>query len=121
MKAKDEQRLRRKTRIRGRVTGTAERPRLTVFRSSKNIYAQVIDDVLGTTLVAVGTLSPTVRDTVKDDRKLDAARKVGEAVAKLCLEKGIAKVVFDRNGYVYQENNRVGALADGARKAGLSF
>ena len=82
MKAKDEQRLRRKTRIRGRVTGTAERPRLTVFRSAKNIYAQVIDDVLGTTLVAVGTLSPTVRDTVKADRKLDAARKVGEAVAK---------------------------------------
>ena len=65
--------------------------------------------------------SPTVRDAVKEDRKLDAARKVGEAVAKLCLEKGIAKVVFDRNGYVYQANNRVGALADGARKAGLSF
>ncbi len=117
----EEQRLRRKARIRGRVTGTAERPRLTVFRSSKNIFAQVIDDVLGNTLVAVGTLSPTVRDAVKEDRKLDAARKVGEAVAKLCLEKGIAKVVFDRNGYVYQANNRVGALADGARKAGLSF
>ena len=117
----EEQRLRRKARIRGRDTGTAERPRLTVFRSSKNIFAQVIDDVLGNTLVAVGTLSPTVRDAVKEDRKLDAARKVGEAVAKLCLEEGIAKVVFDRNGYVYQANNRVGALADGARKAGLSF
>lgn len=117
----EEQRLRRKTRIRGRVNGTAERPRLTVFRSAKNIYAQVIDDVKGTTLVAVGTLSPDVRDAVKEDRKLDAARKVGEAVAKACLAKGIDKVVFDRNGYVYQANNRVGALADGARKAGLSF
>ena len=118
---KEEQRLRRKVRIRGRVNGTAERPRLTVFRSAKNIYAQVIDDLQGTTLAQVGTLSPSVRDSVKEDRKLDAARKVGEAIAKLCLEKGISKVVFDRNGYVYQANNRVGALADGARKAGLSF
>lgn len=65
--------------------------------------------------------SPTVRDAVAEDRKLDAARKVGEAIAKICLEKNITKVVFDRNGYVYQQNNRIGALADAARKTGLNF
>lgn len=121
MSNKSEQRERRKNRIRQTVSGTAERPRLSVFRSSKHIYAQVINDVTGTTLVQVGTLSPTVRDGVKEDTKRDAARKVGEAVAKACLEKNITKVVFDRNGYVYQQNNRIGLLADAARKAGLSF
>ena len=121
MKSKLEQRNRRKVRIRGRVQGTAERPRLTVFRSARHIYAQVVNDVTGQTLVTIGTLSPTVRDSVKDDRKIDAARKVGEAVAKACIEKNITKVVFDRNGYVYQQNNRIGTLAEAARKAGLNF
>lgn len=121
MKSKDDQKARRKARIRAKVSGTAERPRLTVFRSSKHIYAQVIDDQRGTTLVATSSLSPSLRDAVADDRKLDAARKVGEAIAKLCIEKNIDKVVFDRNGNIYHPNNRVGALADAARKAGLNF
>lgn len=121
MSIKSEQRERRKNRIRQRVTGTAERPRLSVFRSAKHIYAQVINDETGQTLVHVGTLTPSLRDAVKEDRKLDAARKVGEAVAKACLDQNITKVVFDRNGYVYQQNNRVGVLADAARKAGLNF
>ncbi|MEZ4408620.1 MAG: 50S ribosomal protein L18 [Polyangiales bacterium] len=121
MKSKDDQKARRKARIRGKVSGTAERPRLSVFRSSKHIYAQVIDDQRGETLAAVSTLSPDLRDAVSEDRKLDAARKVGEAIAKLCLGKSIEKVVFDRNGNVYHPNNRVGALADAARKAGLNF
>jgi large subunit ribosomal protein L18 len=121
MSSNSDQRLRRKARIRGRVNGTAERPRLSVFRSSKHIYAQVINDVTGETLVTASTTEPTLREATNDDRKLDAARKVGEALAKKCIEKGITKVVFDRNGYVYQANNRVGVLADGARKAGLNF
>ena len=114
-------RERRKLRIRTNVSGTTERPRLTVFRSLKHIYAQVIDDVTGSTLVTASTTEASLREATSEDRKLDAARKVGEAVAKKCLEKGITKVVFDRNGYVYQANNRVGVLADAARKAGLNF
>ena len=121
MKTKVEQRDQRKTRIRGRVHGTATRPRLTVFRSAKHIYAQVINDDAGTTLAQVGTLTRDVREAAKDDRKLDAARKVGEAVAKVCIAKGITQVVFDRNGYKYQANNRIASLAEGARKAGLGF
>ncbi len=121
MDFKVEQRNRRKARIRGRVHGTAERPRLSVFRSAKHIYAQVIDDDAQRTLVTVGTLSPEVRDLVKEDTKRDAAKKVGEAAARQCAAKGITKVVFDRNGYVYDANNRVGLLADAARKAGLNF
>jgi len=92
-----------------------------VFRSSKHIYAQVINDDTGETLAFVGTLSKDIRDTIQDARKLDQARKVGEAIAKACVAKGITQVVFDRNGYVYQAQNRVGVLADAARKAGLSF
>jgi large subunit ribosomal protein L18 len=121
MDSKVEQRLRRKRRIRARIMGTSERPRLTVYRSTKHIYAQVVNDDQHQTLLTLGTLSKELRDAVKEDRKLDAARKVGEAVAKACIAKGITKVVFDRNGYVYQENNRIGALADAARKAGLNF
>ena len=121
MDSKVEQRLRRKRRIRARIMGTSERPRLTVYRSTKHIYAQVVNDDQHQTLLTLGTLSKELRDAVKEDRKLDAAGKVGEAVAKACIAKGITKVVFDRNGYVYQENNRIGALADAARKAGLNF
>ena len=121
MSSNSDQRQRRKARIRGRVSGTAERPRLTVFRSSKHIYAQVVNDVTGQTLVSAGTTEAALREATGEDLKLDAARKVCEALAKKCIEKGITKVVFDRNGYVYQANNRVGVLADGARKAGLNF
>jgi large subunit ribosomal protein L18 len=120
MSNKTDTRLRRKYRIRAKIHGTAERPRLSVFRSSKHIYAQVINDDTGETLAFAGTLSKDVRDALGDVRKLDQARKVGEAIAKACAAKGITQVV-DRNGYVDQALNRVGVLADAARKAGLSF
>jgi large subunit ribosomal protein L18 len=121
MSNKTDTRLRRKYRIRARIHGTAERPRLTVYRSSKHIYAQVVNDDTGETLAFAGTLTKEIRDSIQEERKLDQARKVGEAIAKACAAKGITKVVFDRNGYVYQALNRVGVLADSARKAGLSF
>ncbi|MEO8874540.1 MAG: 50S ribosomal protein L18 [Polyangiaceae bacterium] len=110
-------RERRKLRIRRKIAGTAERPRLTVFRSSKHIYAQVIDDVAGTTVAHSCTLVKGV--TADDDTKSDDAKKVGAAIAKALLAKGISKVVFDRNGYLY--HGRVRALADGAREGGLKF
>jgi large subunit ribosomal protein L18 len=112
-------RERRKLRIRRKISGTSEQPRLTVFRSAKHIYAQVIDDVKGATLVHSSTLSRDVRAAVAEDKKSDAAKKVGAAVAKLLIAKGITKIVFDRNGYLY--HGRVKALADGAREAGLKF
>jgi large subunit ribosomal protein L18 len=112
-------RERRKHRIRRRVAGTSERPRLTVFRTSKHIYAQVINDVDGKTLAHVSTLSRDVRTGVDDGTKSDAAKLVGKAIAKALLAKGVDKVVFDRNGYLY--HGRVLALADAAREAGLKF
>ncbi|MGA3120444.1 MAG: 50S ribosomal protein L18 [Polyangiaceae bacterium] len=112
-------RERRKLRIRRRISGTSERPRLSVFRSAKHIYAQVVDDVAGTTVAHASTLSRGVRSDVVEDRKLDAAKRVGKAIAKLLLEKGIDKVVFDRSGYLY--HGRIRALADAAREAGLKF
>jgi large subunit ribosomal protein L18 len=110
---------RRKLRIRNKISGGAERPRLTVFRTSKHIYAQVVDDVIGKTIAAASTLSPDLKPTLGEDTKTDAAKKVGALLAKMCLEKKVAKVVFDRNGYLY--HGRVKALADAAREAGLSF
>lgn len=112
-------RLKRKRRIRTKVHGTPERPRLTVYKSLKHIYAQVIDDTTGMTLAAASTLSPEYKalDAVKG--KVGAAEKVGELVAKKALEKGITKVVFDRNGFIY--HGRIRAVADGARAAGLEF
>jgi len=110
---------RRVRRTRARLHGTAQRPRLSVFRSSKHIYAQVIDDDAGKTLVTVSTLSKDVRDAVTELSKTDAAKIVGKTIAKLCKEKGISKVVFDRGGYKY--HGRVSALADAARDAGLEF
>jgi len=112
-------RERRKLRIRGTVSGTPERPRLTVFRSLKHMYAQVIDDVSGKTLAHASTLSKDVKPQAEDANKSGAAEKVGEAVAKQLLAKGVKKVVFDRNGYMY--HGRVKALAEAARKAGLDF
>ena len=116
---KQESRLRRKKRIRKKMDGTTERPRLSVFRTSKHIYAQVIDDVKGTTLAAASTLSKDVRDQVGSVNKTEAAKLVGAALAKVCTDKGIEKVVFDRNGFIY--HGRIKALAEGAREAGLSF
>ena len=102
-----------KTRIRGKISGTAERPRLSVFRSNKGIYVQVIDDLAGTTLVAAGSKG------LEGGTKSEVAAKVGAEIAKKALEKGITSVVFDRNGYLF--HGRVKSLADAAREAGLKF
>jgi large subunit ribosomal protein L18 len=112
-------RERRKFRIRTKISGTTERPRLSVFRSAKHIYAQVVDDTTGATLAAASTLSPDLKGTIVEDNKTDAAKKVGALIAKICLGKSLDKVVFDRNGYLY--HGRVKALADAARAAGLTF
>ena len=112
-------RERRKLRIRRKISGTAEMPRLTVFRSTKHIYAQVVDDTAGATLAHMSTLSRDVRTAIDEDNKSGAAKKVGAAIAKALMAKGISKVVFDRNGYLY--HGRIKALADAAREAGLKF
>jgi large subunit ribosomal protein L18 len=112
-------RERRKLRIRRKISGTAERPRLTVFRSAKHIYAQVIDDATGGTLAHASTLSRDVRTGLDEATKTDAAKKVGAAIAAILKAKGVDKVVFDRNGYLY--HGRIAALAEAAREAGLSF
>ncbi len=110
------QRLKRHKRVRGKISGTPERPRLNVFRSETNIYAQIIDDVAGVTLVSASSLE---KGFECDGTKSDAAKKVGQLVAERALAKGIDTVVFDRGGYVY--HGRVQALADGAREGGLQF
>jgi large subunit ribosomal protein L18 len=110
-------RERRKLRVRKKVFGTAERPRLNVFRSAKHLYAQVIDDDKGVTLAAASTLTEGVKTVA--GKKTDKAKAVGAAVAKLCQAKNITAVVFDRNGYRY--HGRVRAVAEGAREAGLQF
>ena len=110
---------RRKRRVRAKVSGTAERPRLAVHRTNAHIYAQVIDDVAGRTLCAASTLDPEFRATGKVGSNKEAAEFVGELVAKRDAEKGITEVTFDRGGRIY--HGRVKALADGARNAGLKF
>jgi large subunit ribosomal protein L18 len=117
--AKLEGRERRKARIRKRISGTSERPRLSVFRSARHIYAQVVDDSGGGTLAAASTLSPDLKGTLEADDKTGAAKKVGALIAKMCLERKVEKVVFDRNGFLY--HGRIKALAEAAREAGLSF
>jgi large subunit ribosomal protein L18 len=112
-------RLRRRKRIRSRIQGTPERPRLNVFKSLKHVYAQAVVDTTGKTLVSASTLSPELRGTLKYAGNVEAAKKVGELIAKKCLEKGISKVVFDRSGYLY--HGRIKALADAARASGLIF
>ena len=112
-------RERRKLRIRKKVTGTESRPRLSVFRSTKHIYAQVIDDATGATLAHASTLSKDLKGTLDEDNKVEAAKKVGALIAKICKSKEISQVVFDRNGYMY--HGRVSALAQAAREAGLEF
>ena len=133
-KDKNEARTRRKKSIRKRISGTEERPRLSVYRSNKHIYAQVIDDTDSRAILLVSDLTKTLaaeleaakaapaeteEDTTPDGAKMRRARVVGAAVAKACLDKGIKKVVFDRNGYLY--HGRVRALAEAARAAGLDF
>ncbi len=119
-KNKIDARQRRKHSIRKRVTGTTERPRLTVFRSNSHIYAQVIDDSVSQSLLTVSDLQKDLLEAVKAaESKVDRAKIVGAAVAAACISKGITKVVFDRNGYLY--HGRVSALADAAREGGLDF
>ena len=109
-------RLKRHIRVRGKVSGTPARPRLNVFRSNANIYAQIIDDVNGVTLVAANTLE---KDFEGATGNIEAAKKVGAVLAERAKAKGIEQVVFDRGGYIY--HGRVAALAEGAREAGLKF
>ena len=110
------QRLRRHKRVRGKIAGTPERPRLNVFRSEANIYAQIIDDAAGKTLAAASSLE---KDFNCEGTKTDAAKKVGQLIAERAKAAGIENVVFDRGGYIY--HGRVAALAEGAREGGLQF
>ena len=114
-----EKRATRRHRVRRKVRGSNERPRLSVYRSLHHIYAQVVSDESGNTLVTASTATPGLRDELKGKRNVAAAKAVGKAVAQRCLEKGISEVVFDRNGFLY--HGRVKALADAAREAGLKF
>jgi large subunit ribosomal protein L18 len=114
-----EKRYARQGRVRRKVRGSAQRPRLSVFRSLHHIYAQVVSDETGRTLVAASTVSPMLRDEVKGKNGVTAAKLVGKSVAERCREAGITEVVFDRNGFLY--HGRVKALADAAREAGLKF
>ena len=113
---KNEMRMKRHVRVRGKISGTPERPRLNVFRSNANIYAQIIDDVNGVTLVSANTLEKEFEGATGN---CEAAKKVGEVLAERAKAKGIEDVVFDRGGYIY--HGRVAALAEGAREGGLNF
>lgn len=117
--SKNEVRKRRHLRVRKKISGTADRPRLNVFRSAKHIYAQLIDDQKGVTLTSASTLDKELRGEIQNGGNVEAARKVGELIAKRAKEKGIEKVVFDRGGYLY--HGRVKALAEAAREGGLEF
>jgi large subunit ribosomal protein L18 len=112
-------RLRRQRRVRKRLSGTTERPRLAVFRSSKHIYAQVIDDSAGATVASASSMEKDLRSSLKTGADIGAAKAVGKLVAERAAAKGVKEVVFDRGGYIY--HGRVKALADAAREGGLSF
>ena len=117
--SRSEVRVKKHTRLRNRFAGTAERPRLAVFRSNNHMYAQIIDDTVGKTLVSASTVDKEVKAELEKTNNVDAAAYVGTVVAKRALEKGIKKVVFDRGGFIYQ--GKIQALADAAREAGLEF
>ena len=117
MISRNENRKRRHWRVRKKVHGTGERPRLNVFRSNRHIYAQIIDDVDGHTLAAASSLDPALRASLSSGGNREAARKVGELIAERALDRGITKVIFDRGGYLY--HGRVRELADAAREKGL--
>ncbi|MEJ2070673.1 MAG: 50S ribosomal protein L18 [Syntrophobacterales bacterium] len=112
-------RLKRKSRIRKKISGSEARPRLSVFRSAKHIYAQIIDDLQGVTLVAAGTLSPEIKDTLSGLKQQEAAKEVGKLLADKAKSKGIERVIFDRNGFLY--HGRVKSLAESCREHGLVF
>ncbi|MBO4697818.1 MAG: 50S ribosomal protein L18 [Lachnospiraceae bacterium] len=117
--SRSEIRVKKHMKIRNRFSGTAERPRLAVFRSNKNMYAQIIDDVAGKTLVAASTLDKDVKADLEYTDNVAAAATLGTVIAKKALEKGINEVVFDRGGFIYA--GKIQALADAAREAGLNF
>ena len=118
-KSRSEVRIKKHKRMRNRFSGTAERPRLSVFRSNNHMYAQLIDDTVGNTLVAASTLEKDVKSELKKTNDVEAAAYLGTVIAKKALDKGIKEVVFDRGGFIYQ--GKVKALADAAREAGLEF
>ena len=117
--SRSEVRAKKHMKVRKRLAGTAERPRLAVFRSNSHMYAQVIDDTAGNTLVSASTLQKEVKDGLEKTNNIEAAAKLGGVIAKRALDKGITTVVFDRGGFIYQ--GKVKALAEAAREAGLEF
>ena len=119
MQSRSEIRRKKHYRLRNRFAGTAERPRLAVFRSNYNMYAQIIDDSIGHTFVAASTLEKEIKAELENTDTVDAAAYVGTVIAKRAIEKGITAVVFDRGGFIYQ--GKIQALADAAREAGLEF
>ena len=118
-KSRSEVRLNKHRKLRNRYSGTAERPRLAVFRSNNHMYAQIIDDTVGNTLVSASTLQKDVKAELEKTNNVEAAAYLGTVIAKKALEKGITAVVFDRGGFIYQ--GKVKALAEAAREAGLEF
>ncbi len=116
---RNEDRKKRHLRVRKKVSGTTQRPRLNVFRSSKNVYAQIIDDSNGTTLVAASSLDKQILDAIQYSGNKEAAKLVGKLIGERAIEKGINEVVFDRGGYIY--HGRIKELSEGAREAGLKF
>lgn len=119
IKSRNENRKARHARVRKKIAGTPDKPRLNVYRSNQNIYAQIIDDVTGNTLIAASSLETSVKENISNTGNKEAAKLVGALVAKKALEKGIENVTFDRGGYLY--HGRVKELAEGAREAGLKF
>ena len=117
--SRTEVRVKKHKRIRNRFAGTAERPRLAVFRSNNHMYAQIIDDTVGKTLVSASTLQKDVKAELEKTNNVDAAAYLGKVIAEKAIEKGIKDVVFDRGGFIYQ--GKIQALADAAREAGLEF
>ena len=117
--SRQEIRVKKHMRIRNRFSGTAERPRLAVFRSNNHMYAQIIDDTVGNTLVSASTLEKEIKAELEKTNNVDAAAYLGTLIAKRALEKGISEVVFDRGGFIYQ--GKIAALAEAAREAGLQF
>ena len=118
-KSRSEVRVNKHRKLRNRFSGTAERPRLAVFRSNNHMYAQIIDDTVGNTLVAASTLEKDVKAELEKTNNVDAAAYLGTVIAKRAIEKGIKEVVFDRGGFIYQ--GKIKALADADREAGLEF
>ena len=112
-------RVKKHNRMRHQISGTAERPRLSVFRSNNHMYAQIIDDTVGNTLVSVSTLEKDIKAQLKETDTVEAAAYIGKVLGERAKEKGVTKVVFDRGGFIYQ--GKIAALADAAREAGLEF